>query len=191
MRLYTNGAEAARIDSSGNLLVGTTGSPWLANGTTAASATIKAGGFGFAANAPSTLVGIFNRTNTTGDIIEFKYNAAVVGQISTNGTVVTYGGTSDYRLKSNQTPLTGSGEFIDSLKPKTWNWVQDGSKGTGFIAHEFAEVSPSSVNGEKDAVDAEGKPVYQAMQASSAEVIANLVAEIQSLRKRLAALESN
>jgi hypothetical protein len=52
-------------------------------------------------------------------------------------------------------------------------------------------VSPSSVNGEKDAVDAEGKPVYQAMQASSAEVIANLVAEIQSLRKRLAALESN
>jgi hypothetical protein len=51
-------------------------------------------------------------------------------------------------------------------------------------------VSPSSVQGEKDAVDAEGNPKYQSMQASTSEVVANLVAELQSLRKRLAALES-
>ena len=65
-----------------------------------------------------------------------------------------------------------------------------GDKGVGFLAHEFAEVSPLSVSGEKDAVDADGKPVYQSMQASTSEVIANLVAELQSLRKRLAALEA-
>jgi hypothetical protein len=58
------------------------------------------------------------------------------------------------------------------------------------LAHEFQEVYPSSVSGTKDAVDAEGKPVYQAMQASTSEVIADLVAEIQNLRKRLAALEA-
>jgi hypothetical protein len=58
------------------------------------------------------------------------------------------------------------------------------------LAHKFQEVYADSVTGEKDAVDAEGKPVYQAMQASSPEVIADLVAEIQSLRKRLAALEA-
>jgi hypothetical protein len=46
------------------------------------------------------------------------------------------------------------------------------------------------VTGKKDAIDEDGKPVYQSMQASSAEVIANLVAEIQSLRIRLAALEA-
>jgi hypothetical protein len=40
-----------------------------------------------------------------------------------------------------------------------------------------------------DAVDSDGKPVHQTMQASSAEVIANLVAEIQELRKRMAAVE--
>jgi hypothetical protein len=39
-------------------------------------------------------------------------------------------------------------------------------------------------------VDAEGNPKYQGMQASSAEVIANLVAELQSVRQRLAALEA-
>ena len=33
-------------------------------------------------------------------------------------------------------------------------------------------------------------PVYQAMQASTSEVIADLVAEIQSLRARVAALET-
>jgi hypothetical protein len=48
-------------------------------------------------------------------------------------------------------------------------------------------VYAGSVTGSKDAVDTEGKPVYQAMQASSSEVIADLVAEIQSLRQRLAA----
>jgi hypothetical protein len=39
-------------------------------------------------------------------------------------------------------------------------------------------------------VDADGKPVYQAMQASTSEVIADLVAELQSLRARVAQLES-
>jgi hypothetical protein len=76
------------------------------------------------------------------------------------------------------------------VKPKVGTWKVDGSKFVGFLAHEFAEVSPSSVSGEKDAVDADGNPKYQAMQASSSEVIANLVAELQSVRARLAALEA-
>ena len=54
------------------------------------------------------------------------------------------------------------------------------------MAHKFQEVYAGSVTGTKDAVDADGNPVYQAMQAGSSEVIADLVAEIQSLRKRLA-----
>jgi hypothetical protein len=77
--------------------------------------------------------------------------------------------------------------FIQTTR--TFDW-ETGDKGVGFLAHEFAEVSPSSVVGEKDAVDADGKPVYQSMQAGTSEVIANLVAELQSVRARLAALES-
>jgi hypothetical protein len=126
-------------------------------------------------------------SSSPGRYQEYLFTGSTVGSISTNGTITIYNTTSDYRLKNNQEPLTGSGAFIDALQPKTWNWAQNGSKGAGFIAHEFAEVSPSSVNGEKDALDAEGNPVYQSMQASSAEVIANLVAEIQSLRQRLSA----
>ena len=117
-----------------------------------------------------------------------SYNNVQIGDIAQSGTTaVVYNTTSDYRLKNNPQPLTGSGAFIDALKPKTWTWATDGSIGAGFIAHEFAEVSPTSVTGAKDAVDEDGNPKYQGMQASTAEVIANLVAEIQSLRQRLAA----
>jgi len=135
--------------------------------------------------------------------LSFVSNSAEAGSITrvAQTSAVTYNTTSDYRLKNNQAPLTGSGEFIDALKPKTWEWVS-GGKATGFIAHEFAEVSPSSVTGEKDAtqeeeyLDSSGVkatrtvPLYQGMQASSSEVIANLVAELQSLRKRVALLEA-
>jgi len=130
-----------------------------------------------------------NLTSAYGHLTFFNPNGQV-GQISTNGFVTTYAVSSDYRLKEITGPLTNSGAFIDALKPKVGTWKVDGSKFVGFIAHEFAEVSPSSVVGEKDALDADGNPKYQSMQAGTAEVIANLVAEIQSLRKRLAALEA-
>ena len=129
-------------------------------------------------------------TTTSSDSISFTVNGTQIGKIQTTSSGTSYVTSSDYRRKSNVKDLTGSGTFIDALKPRTFDW-DTGDKGVGFIAHEFAEVSPSSVSGEKDAVDSDGKPVYQAMQASSAEVIANLVAELQSLRQRVAALESS
>jgi hypothetical protein len=129
-----------------------------------------------------------NSTSTHSAMIFNNPNGAV-GSINTAGSVCTFNSLSDYRRKSNVQDLTGSGSFIDALKPRTFDW-DTGDKGVGFIAHEFAEVSPSSVTGEKDAVDEEGKPIYQAMQASSAEVIANLVAQIQELRQRVAGLET-
>jgi hypothetical protein len=47
------------------------------------------------------------------------------------------------------------------------------------------------VVGEKDAVDENGNPKYQSMEYGSAEFIANIVAELQSLRTRVAALEAD
>lgn len=114
-----------------------------------------------------------------------------VGSITTNGTTSTaYNTTSDYRLKTDVKDLAGSGEFIDALQPREYTWKVDSSKGIGFIAHELQAVSPLSVTGEKDAVDEEGKPVYQVVEYGSAELIAHMVAELKDLRKRVAELEA-
>ena len=184
--------QAMTLDASGNLLVGTTSQ--LANGKFGVYNSSTGNGIEARIIGSGTAYSVYTaRVDNTANLLHtFFYGdySTVVGSITTNGTITVYNTTSDYRLKNNQVPLTGSGAFIDALQPKTWEWAQDGSKGVGFIAHEFAEVSPNSVNGKKDAVDADGKPVYQAMQASSAEVIANLVAEIQSLRIRIAQLEA-
>jgi len=176
----TNNAERARIDSSGNLLVGQT-----------STGAVNSDSFAIQVSTASIVQNHVNGTGSGAGYTSFAYNAGVIGSITQTGTTaVLYNTTSDYRRKLNVQDLTNSGTFIDALKPRTFDW-DSGEKGVGFIAHEFAEVCPSAVNGEKDAVDSDGKPIYQAMQASSAEVIANLVAELQSVRQRVAALESN
>jgi hypothetical protein len=185
----TNQTERARIDSSGNLLVGRTSivNPASSSdvGLTLAAQYNVIQAFRDSNNAMEV-----GRQGNNGPAVVFYKAGVSVGDISVTGSTTSYNSGSDYRLKNITGLLTSSGAFIDALKPKVGTWKADGSKFVGFIAHEFAEVSPSSVSGEKDAVDADGNPKYQAMQASSAEVIANLVAELQSVRQRLAALEA-
>lgn len=107
---------------------------------------------------------------------------------SNNGTV--YGTTSDRRLKTNIESLTNSGSFIDSLLPRTFNWSNNGIADSGFIADELQSVVPQAVSGSANAVDEKGNPVYQMIDISIPSIMANVVAELQSLRKRVAALES-
>ena len=181
----TNNTERARITDGGNVLFANT----VVN---PASGFSDQKGFGFAystgklevattANDATLELGRNNAND--GTIVSFRKQATAVGTISVTGSATAYNTSSDYRLKDNQQPLTGSGAFIDALKPKTWTWKADGSAGVGFIAHEVQEVSPSSVVGEKDGEQ------MQAMEYGSAEFIANIIAELQSLRKRVAQLE--
>ena len=142
-----------------------------------------------------------------GGINRYFTNAAAtaVGSIVVNSGSTAFNTTSDYRLKDNPQPLTGSGEFIDRLQPKTWTWNHgDGGTGVGFIAHEAADVGLGlCVTGEKDAVsvdkvlneetgeyEEQTTPTYQQLDYSSGELIANMVAELQSLRARIETLEN-
>jgi hypothetical protein len=179
-----NSTERARITSGGSLLVGTTGTDPIGgryNGFVVGSG----GSIDLRHTANTSDWGI---SATSGTIVNFYSDngsaAVFAGNISVNGAATAYNTSSDYRLKDNPQPLTGSGAFIDALKPKTWVWKADGSKGVGFIAHEVQEVSPASVTGEKDGEQ------MQAMEYGSAEFIANIIAELQSLRARVAQLEA-
>ena len=176
--------QAMTLDASGNLLVGTTTASGKVSITQSAFAT------GLYVNSASGAGGanIHHRVaSTSSQFALFTYVSSDVGSITTNGSSTSYNTSSDYRLKTLVGELTGAGARIDALNPVEFDWNVNGQRDRGFFAHQFQAVYPNSVTGSKDAVDAEGKPVYQAMQAGSSEVIADLVAEIQSLRKRLAA----
>jgi hypothetical protein len=82
--------------------------------------------------------------------------------------------------------MIGALEKVALLKPCTYKWKVDGSSSQGFIAHELQEVVPDCVTGEKDAVDAEGNPVYQGVDTSF--LVATLTAAIQEQQALITAL---
>ena len=189
---FLSGAtERARIDSSGNWLVGTAS----ASGAGASSGLQVINFNGAAGNG---LYMSDTRTSAGNDnAVIFGRGATYVGKIETSLTTTSYISASDYRLKNVTGNLTGYKERLMSLQPKQGTWIVDGSEFRGFLAHDFAGLYPKSVSGEKDAVDANGKPMMQGMQASSSEVMADLVALIQEqqalitqLTARITALES-
>jgi hypothetical protein len=175
----TQPLERMRIDTSGNLLIGTT-SGW--------SSAVK---FQVSGSASS-----FTRAGTgNDDQIYFRNDNGIVGSISTNGSLTSYNVSSDYRLKQDIVPMTGALAKVSALKPVTYKWKSDSSDGEGFIAHQLAEVCPQAVTGAKDAVDEDGNPRYQGIDVSF--VVATLTAAIQeqqalitSLTARIVALEA-
>jgi hypothetical protein len=177
MQFGTNGTLAMTIDSSGNLLVGTTtsyGKLTVASSSSPASAIWNSGGTS----------GFFGQ-------VSFRNNAGSgeVGSIvRVNDSSIQYNTSSDYRLKEDIAPMTGALDKVSTLKPVTYKWKSDGSDGQGFIAHELAEVCPDAVQGTKDAVDAEGNPVYQGIDTSF--LVATLTAAIQELKAELDATKA-
>ncbi len=160
--------ERARIDSSGNLLVGV-------------SSTFDSARLQVAVSAANSCISTKPATNVNYDALTFRNSSGTyVGYIGVTNTTTSYVTSSDYRLKNTIAPMTGALARVAALRPCTYKWIVDGSDGQGFIAHELAEVEPGCVSGAKDAVDAEGKPEYQGIDTSF--LVATLTAAIQELK---------
>ena len=184
--------QAMTLDASGNLLVGTTSA--IASGTSIQNLgsarqvlTLKGN------DQTSYTLGVWSAA-TTGDNL-FSYfgtetSLSVRGSIDYNraGGLVRYNTTSDYRAKDIIGPVSNSGSLIDSLKVYIGKMKGATIERPMLIAHEAQGVAPYAVTGTKDEVDADGNPKYQQMDVSS--LVPLLIAEIQSLRARVEALEA-
>ena len=170
-----------RIDSSGNLLVGTTSTSGLYNGNPSnPGCKISKTNIQSQSSGDNNIYLSKTSGYTDNTYVSFWIGGSFIGTISTNGSTTAYNTSSDYRLKENIAPMTGALAKVALLKPCTYIWKSTGEAAEGFIAHEIQEVVAGCVTGEKDAVDDEGKPKYQGIDTSF--LVATLTAAIQELK---------
>jgi hypothetical protein len=172
-------AERMRIDSSGNLLVGTT--------SVITGGKVSISGYDGAASQ-SGLVLKPSTATLTNYLIFYNSAGGLTGYINQTGTLtVSYGTSSDYRLKENVQPIPNALDRVLSLKPVIYSWKNtEGELGEGFLAHELQEVCPLAVTGTKNALNADGSIKSQSVDYS--KVVALLTAAIQEQQALILAL---
>ena len=165
------------------------------NGTFTQSHTANAdkiyvGGFG-PLGGTKGLGMVFQRdANEDARAVEFRnQSGTVIGsiQLPQTGNII-YATSSDYRLKEDLTSISNALSRINALKPTNFKWIGSDIHEDGFIAHELGDVMPSAVLGDKDAIDADGKPIYQ--QIDQSKLIPIMVAAIQELSQKVIELGS-
>jgi hypothetical protein len=167
IKFSANAAERMRIDSSGNLIVGTTSS--------AGKLTVRLD------STTASPLFIVNAA-ISGKFATFEGNGAVHGSITWSGSTTSYNTSSDQRLKENIADADDAGNKIDAIQVRKFDWKADGShQDYGMIAQELQTVAPEAVSGDADS--------EEMMGVDYSKLVPMLIKEIQSLRNRVAQLE--
>ena len=168
LRFYTGQTERMRINSSGDLLVGTT----VVGQPNANAMAYDTGG----------MMRLSRVNGNTGNYIYFIYNGLGIGSISNNGgSAVAYNTSSDYRLKTDAQPMTGASARVQALNPVNFEWIADGTRVDGFLAHEAQTVVPEAVTGTKDAMRDEEYEVTPAVLDDDGNVVTEAVMGTRSV----------
>jgi len=172
LTFLTGTSERARIDSSGNLLVGKT------------SANLAVAGIELTASnfanftRDGGLSAQFNRLTSDGAVVGFLRTGTTVGTISVTGSATAYNTSSDARLKD----ITGEArglEVINELNPVAYDWKADGKSDEGLIAQEVKELVPNAVSETEDG--------YYQMDYS--KLVTPLIKAVQEQQKQIEELK--
>ena len=173
------GTEAMRIDD-GNLLVGTTDT-LIWSDTSGEGVVIGPNAIQVARTSDTCL--LLNRQSTDGILQVFASRGVQVGAISVDVSSTAYNTSSDQRLKLNITDADDAGSKIDAIQVRKFDWKVDGShQDYGMVAQELIEVAPEAVSAPEDP--------EEMMGVDYSKLVPMMLKEIQSLRARIAALES-
>jgi len=175
----TNATERARIDTSGNLLVGTTSSNYT-------GAKLSVTNAGAANQGPLGLINSNSAAkpwtfgpDTNGNMVAMNGSAL--------GAYITYGAngwssTSDERLKDITDSISNGVAKVCTLRAVTYTWKSDSEKipQVGLIAQDVQKVLPEAVS--------EGSDGYLGVRYT--EIVPLLVAAIKELSAKNDALEA-
>ena len=161
-----NDVERMRLTDSGNLnLGGLLTDAFPSNNTSGSGITLRSDGR--LVNVCDGLSGLnIGRHTTEGNVAQFYYNGVIEGSISITETSTSYNTTSDYRLKTDAQPMVGASDLVQALNPVNFEWLSNGTRVNGFLAHEVQAVVPEAVTGTQDAMQDEEYEVSPAVEAT-------------------------
>ncbi len=132
---------------------------------------------------------IGNNAQASGwQFLNFARSGSLIGSITQNGTTaVQYNTTSDRRLKTDIVDAPDAGADIDAIRvvSHAWKSAPDEKVKYSFIAQDLHAVMPEAVK-----VGDDGEEVEDAWGVDPSKLVGLLVREVQSLRRRVTALES-
>jgi hypothetical protein len=195
MNFRTNGAEAARIDSSGNLLVGTTSSAGGYKLKVIGDSSSNTG-FLFDKSASSTGAALeidVGSSNTTQKALIVYSGSAGADRlyIYSNGNVVntnnSYGAISDVKLKENIVDASSKLADLMQVKVRNYNLIGESTKQLGVVAQELETVFPAMVDKTPDR-DTEGNELGTITKSVKYSVFVPML--IKAIQEQQAIIES-
>ena len=117
---------------------------------------------------------------TIGNNLTVSANVVATGTIS----AADFNSTSDQRLKENIQDSGQSGEILDQIQVRQFDWIESGQhQQFGFVAQELVDVYPDAV--------AQGSNPEDIWRINYNLIIPLLVKEIQQLKERISQLEDS
>jgi hypothetical protein len=185
MAFATNNTERARIDSSGNLLVGTT------------TSSVTSGNGIKLVPGTSSACNIVGSADTNANFAHTVYStspAAYRFQVGWGGTIyatsTSISAISDQTLKTNVRDLETGITEVMALKPRRFDWINgDATDVAGFIAQEVEQVLPELVDDYLYSHDEDGNNIIK-KSLKMGDILPTLVKAIQEQQAIIESLKA-